>query len=298
MMEEEIIAAAVCPQCGAPLTMIPETGEFKCEHCGVISLDKRHSFKHFTRDFDKEIEFHLQNADFLLSDGHYEKALVAYEKMTEEFGGDSRVWWGMAAACSKNFTDLVEQDKFEQVEKYYTAAITRADDLKRGEYERVFSKWKQQIEERDRRIYQAWRKREIAHKVKCGVFFGATILFLLFFWFICREIIYSYHPEYVSESVRKTPVDELIAFLAPPAVFTILIGIAALITKFPYPVACVNLCTVGSAAVFIGAFYVYTNQFKEYDMVGKIINSVVFLLLFALSTLVGRLISRAAAERY
>ena len=123
MQENKTITSAVCPQCGAPLNVVDDKGTLECKFCGTVSLDQRHSFAHFSRDYESELSQNLESAETLLKNEFFGDAYAAYSQLITTFGKDYRVWQGLAASITKNFMDYeVSDDCFAQVEKFYNTA--------------------------------------------------------------------------------------------------------------------------------------------------------------------------------
>lgn len=289
MPENKTISSAVCPQCGAPLKVIDDKGTLKCEYCNTVSLDNRHSFTHISRDFDSELAQSLESAETLLKNEYYSDAYDAYSQLIATFGKDCRVWRGLAASITKNFTDYrVSGDCFAQAEKLYNTARSTKNFSENGDFAAVYEKWRSEVIARNERI-QAYAKKAARQALLKNIAFFASIpVFLLIYWFVCGSLL------------RAEPssnwVDMLIFALAP-AIYSTALGIAAIITKFPSVSICLNITTIGCVCIFFVGTAMFKDSFKSFNIIWFVGTLLLMLVIYTLSTVIGRILGRIAENR-
>lgn len=290
MQENKILTSAVCPQCGAPLKVIDEKGTLQCEFCNVVSLDERHSFTHISRDFEGELELSLESAQTLLKNEFYEKAFSAYSNLVETFGKDYRVWQGLAAAITRNFTDYgVSAGDFIQVEKYYNTARSTKGFSEECEFAVDYKKWKDEVIARNERI-QAYAIKSAKQRRIKNIVFAATIpVFLLVYWFVCYN--------YMAGVPLSNWILDMLNYILAPAIYSTALGIAAIITKFPSVSICLNVMTIGCVCIFFAATAMLTDSFKSFNIFWFAGSLILALILYTVSTLIGRILGIFAIER-
>ncbi len=301
---EEMLTAAKCPTCGAPLEVIPETGEMKCEYCGVVTLDNRHSYSHVnvTRDFKSELEHYLENAESLLKSGLYYEAEEAYKKLLSEFSTDHRVWWGMLVANTHNFTTMGinqnESGTFAETNILLNSAVDRAPQKIGEEYRFTYEKWVKSVEDYQRRLDEereaAARKRRQAesrarfrHNLKNFLFFITFAVFIFGFYSQC---VYAENGGKFYEGMESN--DGLICLCIIAGAYAILVGIAAIITRFAHANAYINMTIIGCTADILIATY---QANPDTSMGTYIAGAVLSVIGFALATLIGRIPAKIAA---
>lgn len=290
MSENEIIASAVCPQCGAPLIAIDDKGTLKCEYCNTTALDARHSFTHVSRDFDSELEINLESAGTLIKNRFYEQAFSAYSSLVNTFGKDYRVWAGLIASITHNFTDYgVFSDVFIQAERYYETAKSTKNFSEESEFAVNYKKWRDEVIARNKQIQAYAEKCEKHRLIKNAVFFSSIPLFLFIYWFICFNLI-------AAEPLQNWVMDMLRYALAP-AVYSTAVGIAAIITKFPSVSICLNIMTFGCVCIFFVGTGIANGSFSQFNLFWFIGTLLLTLVLYTISTILGRILGSIASIR-
>ncbi len=302
---EEMLTAAKCPTCSAPLEVIAETGEMKCQYCGVVSLDNRHSYSHVnvSRDFKGELEHYIENAASLLRSGLYEEAETAYKKLLSEFSTDHRVWWGMLVANTHNFTTMGitnnESGTFEETNILLKSAIDRAPQKIAEEYRFTYEKWVKSVEDYQRKLdeereaearkrRQAASKARFRHNLKNGFFFVTFIIFVFGFYLQC---VYAENGGKFYEDMGTS--DGLICLCIMIGAYAILVGIAAIITRFAHANAYINLAIVGCTVGMLIATHQANPETSSFTYgVGAVFG----LIAFGIATLIGRIPAKIAAS--
>lgn len=290
-MAEELITSAVCPSCGAPLKPVDEKGNMLCEFCGVVSLDNRHTFKHVSHDFEKDLSFHLRNADALIDAGYYADALSAYHGLIREYGADYRVWWGMIVSKTYNFTraDINEAD-FKAVEEYHATAVKSMPDNVKKENEALYQKWRDSVFEYNNALAAAYRRHKIGRAIITASFFAAVITFLIFFCIFSKDLVVKYaHDGLLAVGYSMLSV----------AIFTFVLGIASIICRVTYANALMNITSLGCAVLIMVADVDFA---LGIEAVGKAIAEniweIVFaFLIFQISTLISRIPAKISKDR-
>ncbi len=304
---EEMLTAAKCPTCGAPLEVIPETGEMKCEYCGVVTLDSRHSYSHVnvSRDFKGELEHYLENADSLLRSGLYDEAEVAYKKLLSEFSTDHRVWWGMLVADTHNFTTMGvtqnESGTFAETNILLNSAVDRAPQKIGEEYRFTYEKWVKSVEDYQRKLDEereaAERKRRQAeararlrHNIKNLFFFITFAVFIFGFYLQC---VYAENGGEFIEIVKNNSINGVIWLYIIVAAYTVVMGIAAIIARFAHANTYINLAIIGCTVDMLIVLY----QAEPDTSIGMYIaEAIACIFCFAIVTLIGRIPAKIAAS--
>lgn len=290
MQENKIITSAVCPQCGAPLKVIDEKGTLQCEYCNIVSLDGRHNFTHISRDFESELELSLESAQTLLINGFYEKAFSAYSNLVETFGKDYRVWQGSAASITANFTDYaVSAGDFIQAEKFYDTARSTKGFSEECEFAAVYKKWRAEVIARNERIQAYEIKSAKQRRIKNVVFAASIPVFLLVYWFVCIN--------YMAGVPLSNWILDMLNYILAPAIYSTALGIAAVITKFRSVSICLNVMTIGCVGIFFAATAMLKDSFKSFNIFWFAGTLILALLIYTVSTLIGRILGIFAIER-
>lgn len=291
-MEEQIMTAAVCPTCGAPLEIVEDSDKMQCKYCGVVALDSRHTFSHVARDFETELEHHLVNAQSLLDSGYFGDARVAYSKLITDFGADYRVWWGLAMANSANFADMgATVDSVRTVTNFYDNAMKRAPESEKTKFEATYKKWIDMLSERDRKIAADRARRKLLHNIKNLTLFAVFAIFLFCFWLQCNY--FNKGGEFPELTGVGNEFDGVLWLGIIAGVFSILFGIAEIITRFSHAKTYINLTVVGCTAVIMLSMKCADENF--FDSVGDYaVGAVVFLIFFTLATMIGRIPAKIA----
>lgn len=291
-MENEVLTSAVCPTCGAPLKVIDDKGTMQCEYCGVTSLDNRHTFSHVTRDFASELEYQLTNADALIDSEFYDKAFNSYYSLMQNHGADWRVWWGMLRSRTQNFLLVnVDSNTFQTAEHYYTTAMKHAPDDKKKECEATYEKWKGLVFAYNKAIADAYKRYKFGRKVIGFVFFAALAAFLVFYYIVVNQ-----HFENLLRDLEPTA---LIYVFLSPAIFSFVLGIAAIICKVGYVNVLMNLMSLGCSIMFVLAdsdiaATAFTNVEETIMFAIYVFSS---FLMFQLTTLISRIPAKIAKNR-
>lgn len=290
MQEDKIIASAVCPQCGAPLKVIDDKGTLKCEYCNTMSLDGRHSFTHISRDFDSELEINLESAQTLLKNKYYDRAYSAYSNLVGTFGKDYRVWAGLAASITGNFTNLgVSSDDFILAERYYNTAADTKNFSEDCEFAVLYKKWRADVIARNQRIQAYAMKCAKQRKIKNIVFYSSIPVFLFAYWFIFFDMIAGERP--------ANWIVEMLRYALAPAIYSVVMGIAAIIVKFPSVSICLNIMTVGCIGIFLAGAGIVQGSFSPFNIFWLAGTLILTVILYSISTLLGRILGFFAARR-
>ena len=242
-MENEVLTSAVCPSCGAPLKEPDENGNMKCEYCGATSLDNRHTFSHVARDFATELEYQLTNADALIESGYYDKAFFAYNSLMDNHSADWRIWWGMLRSRTQNFLLVnVDSNTFQTAEHYFNTAMKRVPDDKKKECEAAYEKWKGLVFAYNKAIADAYKRYKTGRRIIGFVFFAAFAAFLAFYYIVVTPCF--------DAAVNDFDPTALGFVFLSPAVFTLVLGIAAAICRVGYVNVYMNLTSLGCAIMF------------------------------------------------
>lgn len=302
---EEVLTAAICPTCGAPLEVLPDTGELKCKYCDVTSLDNRHTYSHVMRDFQGELEHQLENAASLLKSGLYDEAEDAYRKLLSEFSTDHRVWWGLLIAGTHNFTTLGirSRDKeLNEMELLYKSAVDRAPQETAEEYRYTYEKWIKSIEEYERRLAaekaeaerrqrMAENRRKFLHNLKNFMFFAVFAVFIYLFIHQCDYLLEGgVFPELTG--IDKS-IDGILWIGIIAGAFSVLFGVAAIIARFRHAQVYDNLIMLGCTGALLYSEYKFEGD-QLSGIADYIPTLVIGLILFALATMFGRIPAKIA----
>lgn len=222
-MENETITSAVCPQCGAPLTEADENGNMKCEFCGATALDNRHSFVHTSHNFEDDLNHYLENAEILLSDREYNRALDKFNEIASNFSKDYRGWWGMARALTHNFTQKdLDEEIHTKVNKYCTNAIAKAPEDKREELTVTYNEYKAAVKQVSINIKKLYEKFERSEKL-IALSFPASIVVYTVFMFV-YSIIYNL----INNPELGNAGGDIVGVIIPALIFGVAYGIWAM----------------------------------------------------------------------
>lgn len=223
-MEAETITSAVCPQCGGQLTVADDKGNMKCEYCGTVSLDNRHSFVHTTRDFEAELNHYLENAEELMSDGEYNIAFNQFKEIAEKFSKDYRGWWGMARAITHEFHEInISEESYKRLYKYYGNALSKAPDDKKDEITRDYKYYNAAVTRINADLLKAHEKFERSEKL-ISLSFPASIVVYTIFMFV-YSLIYNL----INNPELGGAGGGLIGIVIPAVIFGIAYGIWAMV---------------------------------------------------------------------
>ncbi len=223
-MENETITSAVCSQCGAPLTEADENGNMKCEFCGTVSLDNRHTFVHTTRDFDAELAHDIENAENLMSMGEYSRALNKFNEIAEQYSKDYRGWWGMARALTHNFIKKdLDTEIHTKVNKYCNNAISKAPEDKKEELESIYNRYKTAVKQINIDIKKLYEKFERDEKLIALSFPASIVVYTIFMFVYSIIYILINFPEFGNAG------GGLIGVLIPAVIFGVAYGIWAMV---------------------------------------------------------------------
>lgn len=248
MMGTETITSAVCPQCGGRLIAADDKGNMKCEYCGTVSLDNRHSFVHTTHDFEAELDHYLENAEELMSDGEYDVALNQFKEITEKFSKDYRGWWGMARAITHEFHEInISQESYIVLYKYYENALSKAPDDKKDEIERDYQSYNAAVTKVNADLLKAHEKFERSEKL-ISLSFPASIVVYAIFMFV-YSLIYNN----VNNPELGGAGGGLIGIVIPAVIFGIAYGIWALVQDSEYAIIGIFFAVVLSAVDWLAA---------------------------------------------
>ena len=292
-MENEVLTSAVCPTCGAPLKVIDEeNGTMQCEYCGGTSIDNRHTFTHVSRDFATELEYELTNADALIESGYYDKAFYAYNELMNKHSADWRVWWGMLRSRTQNFLLVnVNSNDFQTAEHYYSTAMKRVPDGKKKECEAVYEKWKGLVFAYNKAIADAYKRYRAGRRIIGFVFTAALAAFLVFYYITANQ--------YFSDALSDLDPTALGYVFLSPAIFSFVLGIAAIICKVGYVNVLMNLMSLGCGIMLAFAEPdIAANAFKDFDSFCVFIFCVAAgFFVFQLTTLISRIPAKIAKNR-
>lgn len=291
-MDEQIVTAAVCPTCGAPLEIADDADKMVCKYCGVVSLDNRHTFSHVARDFETELEYHLESAQALLDGGFFADARVAYSKLITDFGADYRVWLGLAMANSASFADMgATVGSVKTVSNYFNNAVKLAPKNEIEPFQTRYNKWIEMLSERDKSILAAYKRRQLLHNIKNLTLFAVFVCFMFCFWLQCNY--FNRGGEFPELTGVGNDIDGLLWLGIIAGGFSILFGIAEIITKFDHAKVYVNLTVIGCTAIMLLSMkftdVTGTNSTEDY-----VIGAIISLIFFALATMLGRIPAKIA----
>lgn len=291
MPENKTIVSAVCPQCGAPLKVVDDKGTLQCEYCNTVSLDGRHSFTHISRDFDSELTQRLESIETLLKNEYYADAFEAYSQLIATYGKDYRVWQGLTASITRNFTDFyVSNDCFAQAEKFYNTARSTKSFSEDCEFAVLYKKWRAEVIASNERIQAFAIKSAKQRRIKNAIFFATIPVFLLIYWFICYNLM-------AGEPLADW-IWDMLRYALAPTIYSTALGIAAIITKFPYASMCLNITTVGCVCIFfVSTALLKEDSFKSFNIFWFAGTLILTLILYLASTLIGRIFGIFAIER-
>lgn len=291
-MENEVLTSAVCPSCGAPLKEPDENGNMRCEYCGATSLDNRHTFSHVARDFATELEYQLTNADALIESGYYDKAFIAYNSLMDNHGADWRVWWGMLKSRTQNFLLVdVDSNAFQTAEHYYNTAMKRIPEDKKKECEAAYEKWKGLVFAYNKAIADAYKRYKAGRAIIGIVFFAAFAAFLVYYYIIVNQ--------YFLPALSDLDTTALGFVFLSPAIFSFVLGIAAIICKVGYVNVYMNLMSLGCSIMFVLADPdISSTAFKSFEET-LMFAIYVFMgfLIFQITTLISRIPAKIAKNR-
>ena len=223
-MENETITSAVCPQCGGQLTAADENGNMKCEYCGTISLDQRHSFVHTTRDFESELNHYLENAEELMSDGEYDIAFKKFKEIAEKFSKDYRGWWGMARAITYEFTETdLNEESYKELCRYCKNAKAKASDEKKAEMEAVYREYEAAIQKSNEEFYKILQKINRDEKLIALSFPVSIVVYTIFMFVYSIIYILINFPEFGNAG------GGIIGVIIPAVIFGVAYGIWAMV---------------------------------------------------------------------
>ncbi len=244
-MENEVLTSAVCPTCGAPLKVVDEEkGTMQCEYCGGTTIDNRHTFTHVSRDFASELEYQLTNANALIESGYYDKAFFAYNDLMDKHSADWRVWWGLLRSRTQNFLLVnVSGDTFQTAEHYYNTTMKHVPEDKKKECEAVYEKWKGLVFAYNKAIADSYRRYKAGRRIIGFVFTAALAAFLVFYYIIINQ--------YFSDAIGGLDLTALGYVFLSPAIFSFVLGIAAIICKVGYVNVLMNLMSLGCSIMLI-----------------------------------------------
>ncbi len=247
-MENETITSAVCPQCGAPLTLADDKGNMKCEYCGTVSLDNRHSFVHATRDFEAELNHYLENAEALMSDGEYNIAFNQFGEIAIKFSKDYRGWWGMVRAITQEFTVTdISEESGKVLGRYYKNAKSKAPDDKEAEIEAAYNEYKAAVEKSNQDFYKMLEKIERKEKL-VSLSFPVSIAVYTIFMFV-YSLIYNL----INNPELGGAGGGIIGIIIPAVIFGIAYGIWAMVQDSEYAIIGIFFAVVLSAVDWLAA---------------------------------------------
>lgn len=247
-METETITSAVCSQCGGQLTVADDKGNMKCEYCGTVSLDNRHSFVHTTRDFEAELNHYLENAEELMSDGEYNIAFNQFKEIAEKFSKDYRGWWGMARAITHEFHEInISEESYKRLYKYYGNALSKAPDDKKDEITRDYKYYNAAVTRINADLLKAQEKFERSEKL-ISLSFPASIVVYTIFMFV-YSLIYNL----INNPELGGAGGGLIGIVIPAVIFGIAYGIWAIVQDSEYAIIGIFFAAVLSAVDWLAA---------------------------------------------
>lgn len=294
-MKNDIITSAVCPQCGAPLKIMDDKGTLKCEFCGVVSLDNRHEFTHVSRDFESELEQLLDSASVQLKNGFYDDAFVTYSALRSTYGNDFRVWLGMAAAKTHNFTDYdVSNDDFNEVGKYYSTAASTKNFDEQHEFAVKFNEWEKVILEKNQRIRELMEKHRREYRIKNIAFFSSTAVFVLIYWFVVCALVKAYHPDYNEAAKTSTT---LFYMAVPDFIYSTIVGLCSIIFAYPLGKWCIKLGSFGCLVLYFLSLAKLTTEFDKFRFFWFVFTALLMLVIYAVSTIVGKVLCNFGEKR-
>ena len=292
-MENELLTSAVCPTCGAPLKVIDEEkGTMQCEYCGVITLDSRHTFTHVARDYASELEYKLTNAEALIESEYFEKAFYAYNELMNNHSADWRVWWGLLRSRTQNFLLVAVTDNdFQTAQHYYNTAMKHIPDDKKKECETVYEKWKGLVFAYNKAIADSYKRYKAGRKIIGFVFFAALAAFLVFYYIVVNQ--------YFEPAISDLEPTALGFVFLSPAIFSFVLGIAAIICKVGYVNVIMNLMSLGCSIMFVLAdTSIAESVFRsaEETIMFAVYTAMGFLI-FQLTTIISRIPAKIAKDR-
>lgn len=247
-METETITSAVCPQCGGQLTVADDKGNMKCEYCGTVSLDNRHSFVHTTRDFEAELNHYLENAEELMSDGEYNIAFNQFKEIAEKFSKDYRGWWGMARAITHEFHEInISEESYKRLYKYYGNALSKAPDDKKDEITRDYKYYNAAVTRINEDLLKAHEKFERSEKLISLSFPTSIVVYTIFMF------VYSLIYNLINNPELGGAGGGLIGIVIPAVIFGIAYGIWAIVQDSEYAIIGIFFAAVLSAVDWLAA---------------------------------------------
>lgn len=247
-MENKTIISAICPQCGGPLAKADDNGNMKCEYCGTVSLDNRHSFVHTTRNFEAEFNHYLENAEELMSGGEYDIAFNQFKEIAEKFSKDYRGWWGMARAISHNFTETdLSEEGYKELCRYCINALAKAPDDKKEELQIIYKEYSNAVAKTNQDLLRIYERIERNEKL-INLSFPASIVVYTIFMFV-YSLIYNLinNPELGGADGGITGI------VIPAVIFGIAYGIWALVQDSEYAIIGIFFAAVFSAVDWLAA---------------------------------------------
>ncbi len=247
-METETITSAVCPQCGGQLTVADDKGNMKCEYCGTVSLDNRHSFVHTTRDFEAELNHYLENAEELMSDGEYNIAFNQFKEIAEKFSKDYRGWWGMARAVTHEFREInISEESYKKLYKYYANALSKAPDDIKDEITRDYKYYNAAVTKINADLLKAQEKFERSEKLISLSFLASIVVYTIFMF------VYSLVYNFINNPELGGAGGGLIGIVIPAVIFGIVYGIWALVQDSEYAIIGIFFAAVLSVVDWLAA---------------------------------------------
>lgn len=268
MEENELLSAAVCPQCSAPLKPVDENGVMKCEFCGAVLLDKRHSFVHTTRDFESEMNHYIENAECLMEDGEYSTAFNQFRQVAENFSRDYRGWWGMARAATEEFSDTdISEDDFKRLYKHYTNALSKAPDDKKQEIEAVFAEYNAAVKKVNQSLAKLYERIERNERL-IALSYPISIAVYTVFMFV-YSIIYIL----INNPQLGNAGGGVIGAVLPALIFGIAYGVWAMVQDSEYAIIGVPIAAVLSGIMWNAAWFIL---FQKTEFTQLIVMTIVY----------------------
>lgn len=156
------LVPAICPQCGATLTVDSAKEAAICESCGTPFVVEK-AINNYTSQVTNNLN--IANANVTVTGNNveelvekaevymtklkdYSKAFETYRKISEDFPADYRGWWGLVRAKSQNFSliDTVSVSNKEWLVLMYNKACLVATEEQSVSIEKKWHEYKARLD--------------------------------------------------------------------------------------------------------------------------------------------------------
>ena len=90
---------------------------------------------------------------------------------------------------------------------------------------------------------------------------------------------------------------DMLRYALAPAIYSTALGIAAIIAKFPYVSMCLNVTAVGCICIFFAGTALIKDSFKSFNIFWFAGTLILTVILYMLSTVIGRIVGKIAEDR-